>query len=210
MATLADDVYDRVERMIVTLELEPGAVFSESGLSERIGIGRTPVREALQRLASGRLVTIVPRQGIRVTDIDVLEYLALLETRAALDGVLVMRAARRASPAQRSRLNELAAHMQSAATEADVESFMRLDREADAILDEAADNPFASEALRPLHAHCRRFWYRYKHAGDLPRSAVLHARLLLSVAQGDDAEAAAASDALIGYLVSFTRAAMGL
>lgn len=208
--TLTDEAYDRIERMIVTLELAPGTVFSESVMSTRLGIGRTPVREALQRLAAGRLVSIVPRQGIMVTDIAVLEYLALLETRAALDGVLVMRAARRATPDQRSRLQDLAARIQSAAASEDVDGFMRLDREADAILDEAADNPFASEALRPLHAHCRRFWYRYQHAGDLRQSAVLHARLLLAVAAGDAETAAASSDALIGYLVTFTRAAMGL
>ena len=79
--SLAEKAYDRVEEMIVTLELEPGSVFSEVELSKRIEIGRTPLREALQRLSADRLVKTMPRRGMVVTEINIREQLALLETR---------------------------------------------------------------------------------------------------------------------------------
>ena len=101
--SLADQAYNLVERMIVTLELIPGAVFSESELSEQIGIGRTPLREALQRLASDRLVVALPRRGMMVTDIHVTEYLALLDTRRVLDRLIVVRACRRSTCVSRCR-----------------------------------------------------------------------------------------------------------
>ena len=93
--SLADQAYDLVERMIVTLELQPGTVFSAVELSERIGIGRTPLREALHRLAGDRLVVALPRRGMMVTEINGSEYLALLDTRRVLDALIAVRACRR-------------------------------------------------------------------------------------------------------------------
>ena len=72
--SLADQAYSIVEQMIVSLELAPGSVFSEGQLSEQIGIGRTPLREALQKLAHGRLVSALPRRGMMVTNINVIEH----------------------------------------------------------------------------------------------------------------------------------------
>ena len=71
----ADEARQKLEEMIVTLELKPGTVWSETELSERLKIGRTPVREALKRLEAEYLVEIVPRSGAKVTDIDVMQQL---------------------------------------------------------------------------------------------------------------------------------------
>ena len=209
-ASLADQAYDRVERMIVTLELKPGTVFSESELSERIGIGRTPLREALQRLAGDSLVVALPRRGMMVTEIHVTEYLALLDTRRVLDRLIVRCACRRISEQQRDSLKRCAADICLAAKENDVDAFMRLDRQCDEILKEAARNPFAVRSVAPLHAHCRRFWSAYKHNGDLTRSAELHAEIMKAVADADSDQAARASDDLIDYLENFTKEALEL
>jgi DNA-binding GntR family transcriptional regulator len=208
--TLADQAYDLVEQMIVTLELVPGSIFSENELSERIGIGRTPLREALQRLAEDRLVMVLPRKGLMVTEINFVEYLALLETRRVLDHLVATKAARRATPEQRHALCYCAASMRDVAHTSHLDEFMRLDRACDEILEAASRNPFATKALGPLHAHCRRFWYRYQHGGDLARSAELHTGMMLAVAEGDGVNAGAASDAIIGYLEEFTREALEL
>ncbi len=69
--SLNEEAYRLIEEMIVTLELAPGSVVSEAMLSERIGIGHTPIREALQRLAREHLVQILPRRGVVVTAVDV-------------------------------------------------------------------------------------------------------------------------------------------
>jgi DNA-binding GntR family transcriptional regulator len=79
--SLTDRAYRDLEEMIVTLQLLPGSAVSETALSQRLGIGRTPIREALQRLARERLVTILPRRGIIVSEINVKSQLRLLEVR---------------------------------------------------------------------------------------------------------------------------------
>ncbi len=71
------------------LELEPGSTWSEIELSERLGLGRTPVREALKKLEDEHLVTVVPRQGARITEIDIVQQLLMLEMRRELEPGLV-------------------------------------------------------------------------------------------------------------------------
>ncbi len=208
--SLADQAYDLVERMIVTLELQPGTVFSEVELSETIGIGRTPLREALQRLAGDRLVVALPRRGMMVTEINGSEYLALLDTRRVLDSLIAVRACRRSTPEQRRLLKKCADEIRIAAGEDDMDAFMRLDRSCDDILEKSARNPFAAQLVAPLHAHCRRFWSMYKHNGDLTQSASLHAAIMEAVADAEENRAREASDRLIDYLEHFTREALEL
>ena len=92
---LTDRAYRLLEEEIVTLALAPGAVVSEAILSNRLGVGRTPIREALQRLAREHLVQILPRRGVIVSEIDVVKQLRLIETRRELERLLARSAARR-------------------------------------------------------------------------------------------------------------------
>jgi DNA-binding GntR family transcriptional regulator len=207
---LADKAYDLLEQMIVTLELPPGSTVSESELVKRLRFGRTPLREALLRLEEQRLVTTLPRRGTVVSDISIVDYLSLLETRRVLDRLVATKAARRASPEQRKEFERIARGMEGAAAKDGLEHFMLLDGEFDRLLEEAARSAFAVRALLPLHTHCRRFWYRYRHSGDLPRAAELHADLSRAVVEGDESGAGNASDALVAYLEEFAREALDL
>ena len=206
--SLANKAYRLIEEMIATLELAPGSNITEKDLSERLSIGRTPIREALQRLAIERLVVAVPRHGILVTEINIPEHLALLETRRVLDRLIAVRAASRATPEQRDTLRDLAIKIVDAAAIPDAAEFMRVDGEADSILETASRNIFAVQATAPLHTHCRRFWFMYRKHGDLTQSASLHSVLFRSVADADESAAATASDALLDYLVQFARKAL--
>jgi DNA-binding GntR family transcriptional regulator len=94
--------------MIVFLKLAPGSAISEAELSGHLGIGRTPIREALQRLARERLVQILPRRGIIVSPIDIAAQLRLLEVRRELERLIARSAARRATDDERARFRELA------------------------------------------------------------------------------------------------------
>ena len=208
--SLSDQAYDTVERMIVTLELPPGTVFSEGDLSDRVGIGRTPLREALQRLAGDRLVVALPRRGMMVTEINASEYLSLLDTRGVLDRLIAEQAAKRATPDERARLRQNGEAMILAAASEDQQAFMRADRECDEILERACRNPYAYQAASSLHAHCRRFWSVHQHHGILKWSAELHTNIMNAVADGDIQEAGKASDSLIAYLESFARKALDL
>lgn len=201
--SLANKAYRLIEEMIVTLELSPGSNITEKDLSEKLSIGRTPIREALQRLAIERLVTAVPRHGILVTEINIPEHLALLETRRVLDRLIATRAATRATPEQRDALQDLAVKITTIAS--DTSEFMRIDSEADNIIETASRNIFAVQATTPLHTHCRRFWFMHKKNGDLTQSASLHSALFKSVANANESQAATTSDNLMNYLVQFTR-----
>jgi DNA-binding GntR family transcriptional regulator len=207
---LADKAYDLLEQMIVTLELAPGSTVSESELGRRLKLGRTPLREALLRLEEQRLVATLPRRGTVVSDISIVDYLSLLETRRVLDNLVATKAARRSNPEQRAEFERIAGAMETAAKKGELEAFMLLDGEFDRLLEEAARSAFAVRALLPLHTHCRRFWYRYRHTGDLPRAAGLHADLMRAVVRGDEEGAGDASDELVAYLEEFAREALDL
>ena len=204
--TLTDLAYRLLEEEIVTLRIAPGTVVSEAMLSRRLGVGRTPVREALQRLAREWLVVIMPRRGIVVSEIDPVRQLRLLEARREIERFLARSAARRALPVQRSRFAEIAAGMDHAALRADDLDFMRLDREFNLLLLDAAANEFAASAMSLMNGLSRRFWYmHYRQAADLPLSARLHAAIARAVAAGDQDAAGAASDRLVDYIQEFAR-----
>ena len=174
--TLTERAYRELEERIVTLQLKPGEFLSEYALSSSLKIGRTPIREALQRLAREDLVTILPRKGILVSETDPRKQLLVLEVRREIERLVCRLAAKRATEAQRERFREIAANMDRAAKTNDDMMFMRLDRELNLLLAEAAQNDYASRAMRFLQGHSRRFWYlHYKQAADLPLCARLHA-----------------------------------
>lgn len=188
------------------LELPPGSAVSEAMLSERLGIGRTPIREALQRLARERLVQILPRRGVIVSDINVKAQLRLLEVRREVERLVARSAARRATAEERSRFAALARGFEQAARTGDDVAFLRIDREFNELCVEAARNEFAANAMQLMASLSRRFWYlHYKQAADLPETARLHANIALAIARADPEAAAAASDALLDTIEAFTR-----
>lgn len=206
VTTLTREAYRRLEEMIVTLELAPGAIVSEAILSRQIGIGTTPIREALHRLAREYLVQIIPRRGVVVTSIDVRLQFEVLETRRELDRLLACAAARRGSSADREAIQALIGPTEQAAAEQDIKEFLRLDAQLNLALSKAANNTIAAEITATLHAVSRRFWFFHldlpRH---LPETASRHIAVVRAVAGGDAAAAAQASDALIEYLVTFAK-----
>jgi DNA-binding GntR family transcriptional regulator len=209
--TLTEQAYYRLEEMIVTLTLAPGVVLAEQALSTELGIGRTPIREALQRLAREGLVLVLPRKAIIVTETDPRRQLLVLEVRREVERLLARASAERATDAERARFQAIADGMEAAAKTNDDIAFIRLDRELNALLAQAAHNEYAARAMRSLNGHSRRFWYlHYKQTADLPKCARLHADEARAVAKGNSARAMAASDKLMDYVESFTRATVGV
>jgi DNA-binding GntR family transcriptional regulator len=207
--TLTEQAYRALEEQIVTLRLAPGAAVSEALLSQRLRIGRTPIREALQRLAREGLVVILPRRGIVVSEIDVTSQLRLLEVRRELERLLARSAARRADPDQRRQFATIAEGMEQAAQRNDDIAFLRLDRAFNTLLLRAARNEFAANAMGLMNGLSRRFWYMHYHeAADLPAAARLHADVAGAIAAGQEGQAAAASDRLMDYIHEFARQAV--
>ncbi len=205
--TRTGEAYRRLEEMIVTLELAPGSVVSEAILGRQLGIGTTPVREALQRLAREFLVQILPRRGVVVTPIDVTLQLQVLEVRREIDRLIARRAAERARESERREMTALAGEIEAVTQSGDLRAFMRIDRRFNDLVMAAARNDAAANSVAPLHAVSRRFWFYHRNeTGDVGLSAEKHLAIMQEIATGDGDGAAAASDALLDYLTEFARA----
>jgi DNA-binding GntR family transcriptional regulator len=208
-ATMTDKAYALIEELIVTLQLAPGAVLSEVVLAKRLSTGRTPVREALQRLSRDGLVNILPRRGVLVSEMDLSAQLRLLEVRRELERLMARGAAKRATPDERKEFAGIAQGMRLAAEREDGLTFMRLDQQFNLSISAASRNEFATRAMGLMHGLSRRFWYQhYKQAADLPLAARLHAEVAEAVAAQNVDAAGAASDALMAYIESFARSTL--
>lgn len=185
--------YRTLERMIVTLELVPGSFVTEGALIERLGLGRTPVREAIQRLAWEGLMEIRPRAGISIAPLNPADWIRVIDARRGVEVVLARSAARFATAEASDRFNASARAMQQAVSAGNVMDFLEADKALDEALAFAADNPFAARLAAPLQTHSRRFWFRYKAETGLGESAQHHVALIRSILSGD--EDAAARDA---------------
>jgi DNA-binding GntR family transcriptional regulator len=204
---LPDLAYEMLEEAIVTLQLPPGTAISEQALAEMTGIGRTPIREAIQRLAREHLIVVLPQRGLLVAHIDVQKQLKLLETRREIERLICRSAAKRANEEERKRFARLAEEFTKAAGKNDDIAFIRADREFNELTLAAARNEFAEGAMRLIHGPSRRFWYmHYKESPDMPDMARLHAAIAVAIAKGDVPGAGNALDGLIDNIEQYTRA----
>jgi DNA-binding GntR family transcriptional regulator len=204
--SLADQAQQKLEELVVTLELAPGSVWSEQSIAELVAIGRTPVREAIKRLEADSLFETVPRHGVRVSEINLYEQLQVVEFRAHLEKIISTTAATRALPEERRQLVKMALAFEEAAAEDDILAYLRAVFAANQFIAQCARNPFVSKAITPLFALSRRFYFRY-HAElkNLESVSELHAARARAVAMGDPAAAGQAADALTKSIENFTR-----
>jgi DNA-binding GntR family transcriptional regulator len=196
--SLAEQAYRLLEEQLVTLKLAPGELIAEKDLMDKAGIGRTPVREAMQRLSAEGLLQVIPRKGLMVTPLRRSDLGQIIEARRVLERLLVVKAAERATTDQRQALRLLASHIEAAID--DIEVFFRLDQHLNRLLEAACNNRFLVKALTAMHSQCRRLWYLHRSRLDLPRSAQLHGGLARAVADGDGAGAIRALDEIIATL----------
>lgn len=206
-AKLTDLAYRQIEDAIVTLRLPPGTAVSEQSLSDMTGIGRTPIREAVQRLARERLIQVLPQRGLLISEVDLSKQLKLLEARREIERLVCRSAAKRATEEEREAFRRLAGGFHAVADARDDRGFMNLDSEFNELCLQAARNEFAESAMRLLHGLSRRFWYlHYKQSADLPETARLHAAVAAAIGAGDIAGAGQALDALLDNIETFARA----
>ncbi|MCL6268599.1 GntR family transcriptional regulator [Sansalvadorimonas sp. 2012CJ34-2] len=200
--SLTDIACEQLERMIVFQELKPGMMYSEKKLAELMDVGRTPVREALQKLAWEQMVVIHPRRGIQIPVVSVESQLKLLEVRRPLEALCVKLAAQRATLEQKAEMKNLADGIMQCAKYHEDEHFMDHLRGCHEALVEAARNEYISKVMRPLQGPSRLFWFRHRESNtDHPAS--LHAAIMNRVAAGDSEGAEDASNTLIQYLSDF-------
>jgi DNA-binding GntR family transcriptional regulator len=196
--SLAEQAYRVLEEKLVSLELPPGAEVSEGRLIELTGYGRTPVREAIQRLAQQELLLVMPRKGLVVRPVSRASMLHILETRKPLERVIVYRASLNARDAQRGDLSSIARDLTISHDSFD--DFLQLDHALYDLLDRCAGNPWASSAIRPLRSHCRRFWYYHRFRMQLSDAISANSKMARLVARREYNGAQKASDGVIAVM----------
>ncbi len=192
--------YKAIERLIVTLELAPGATTTEGALAERLGFGRTPLREALQRLAWEGLIEVRPRSGIAVSPLVPGDWLRVVDARAGVEAVLARSAARFASSKAVAELQAAAQSMYQSVLSSDVIGFLEADKALDDLMAQAADNPYAARVAAPLQTHSRRFWFRYRRDTGLAEAAGYHVELIGAIMHRDEEAAAIEAGRLMTML----------
>lgn len=200
--SLAELAYRQLEEMIVTLKLEPGAIVNERALTDITGMGRTPVREAVQKLAWEGLMEIRPRSGIAIAPLNLRDFGKILDTREGVERVLARDAARYGAALHHKRLKEASDAMSTALASDDVSRFLVADKIFDTVLGQAAENPFAARLASPLQTHSRRFWFRLQRPGSLQQSGGAHKALIDAIIAGAPDRASEEATKLIDHLRS--------
>ncbi|OKL36606.1 GntR family transcriptional regulator [Domibacillus mangrovi] len=188
---LSEKAYKELEEMIVTLKLKPGQLISENEISKELNIGRMPVREAIKRLEMAHLLKIMPQRGIMVTEIKIEEMFLQMELRKVLETLIVKRAVRFSLPDERERFNELASAYEQATKENNDLEALRIDDEFNKFIAKCARNPFAENAITPLHSLARRIYFSQYKTNEQQTNEINqgHVNLMRAVALGDEANA---------------------
>lgn len=204
--SLATAAHETLEELIVTLQLPPGSLWSEEALSERIGIGRTPVREAIKRLQANDLLHILPRQGLMIAEIDQHEQIRIVEFRRVLELFVSVRAARRALAEERESFSGMADAIEVSAASRNVLAYLRQVFAVNAAVARAARNPLAARTIASVHALSRRFYFKYSaDLNNLEQVADLHAARARAIAGGDEHAAERTAAALMDVIETYTR-----
>ena len=187
----SEEAYLRILEKIVSLDLPPGSVVNEGRLREDLAIGRTPIREALQRLAHEKLVRSVPHRGTFVTDVNITDLARITEVRVVLEAHAARLAAERATSADKEAIGELLTVLEGGGA-TDQRGLMKLDQEIHRRVYRAARNPFLESTLERYFNLSLRLWYLVLDREVRLREAVdEHLQLLRAVLAGDGAGAEA-------------------
>ena len=204
----ADVAYDAIEAMISTLQLQPGSPVVEAEIVEITGLGRTPVREAIQRLALNHMLRIHPNKGIEIPAITVEDQLSGLEVRRAVEVLAVGLACRRATGKDMEAIVALTATLSGGF---ELHGYSETVRQTHALIIQAAHNPYLEALMVPLQTLSRRFWIMHvrDEQAEIAHGKRLHQDILQAILARDPDGAGAASLALNSYLVEFALSVVG-
>ena len=190
--SLAERAYRAIRDRLVMLEIRPGAPINEDQLAQSLGVGRTPVREALKRLQYERLITTYPRRGTFATDVNITDLAHISEVRQELEPLAAAQAARRATATDRAALTAALREL------ADVDSggreagdLMRLDLRVHRAIYAATHNPYLEDTLVRHDNLATRSWCLFiDRLSDMAGHVEEHGPLIEAVVAGDSEKAA--------------------
>ncbi|MBV9606722.1 MAG: GntR family transcriptional regulator [Solirubrobacterales bacterium] len=156
---LADRAYRALRDRLVTLRIPPGAPIDEDAIGRELKMGRTPVREAIKRLALENLVTVFPRRGTFASEINITDLAHISDVRGQLEGHAAFRAAQRITDSQKAELAGLMIELDVRRGAEELESLMELDATVHRFIYRCAGNPFLEETLDRYLNLSLRIWY---------------------------------------------------
>lgn len=190
--SLAEQAYLFVRDRLVMLDIRPGSPINEEELGTELGMGRTPIREALKRLESERLVVAYPRRGTFATDVNISDLAHISEVRRTLEPMATAAAAERATAADRAALTELRAQLDAGVPSGDNAELLRTDLALHRAIYRCVHNPFLEDTLIRYDNLATRIWCVF-----VPRLSGMaghvdeHVPLLTAIIEGDGEKAAA-------------------
>ncbi|NBH09798.1 GntR family transcriptional regulator [Amycolatopsis sp. SID8362] len=190
--SLAEQAYLFVRDRLVMLDIPPGSPINEEELGTALGMGRTPIREALKRLESERLVVAYPRRGTFATDVNISDLAHISEVRRTLEPMATAAAAERATAADRETLTELRAQLDAGVPSGDNAELLRTDLALHRAIYRCVHNPYLEDTLIRYDNLATRIWCVF-----VPRLSGMaghvdeHVPLLTAIIEGDAEKAAA-------------------
>lgn len=203
--SLAERAYRAIRDRLVMLEIRPGAPINEEQLGQSLGVGRTPVREALKRLQYERLITTYPRRGTFATEVNITDLAHISEVRQELEPLAAAQAARRATADDRAYLTALRAELDGVgARDRDSTELMRLDLRVHRAVYRATHNPYLEDTLVRHDNLATRIWCLFvDRLADMAGHVGEHGPLIAAIVAGDADRAARLAR---GHVEGFERA----
>ena len=202
--SLSDRAYYAIRELIVTLELAPGSVVSERELMEQLGVGRTPVREALRDLAREQLVEVFPRRGIFVSGVDVGDIAGLSEVRLVLECQAARLAAERSNDADRAETERLLSELAGTTGDRDERQLIDLDQRIHRHVYRCTHNPFLEATLEEYYVLTLRIWFLALDRVERLDDAIHEHHAILEAIRDRDPDRA--EEVMRAHVVGFERA----
>lgn len=189
--------YQMLEEQIVTHVLTPGERVTEGRLIALAGQGRTPVREAIQKLSWQGLILVKPRVGLQIAPMDTGDRSAVLDIRLRLEPRAAALAAEAVPARDHAGLSDCAGALTAAVIAGDIRLYLAACRMLEESVERRCANPFLNATLVPLRSHARRIWFGAAQAGDMDRALGSHMALIRALQVSDPVAAEAAMDVLV-------------
>jgi len=202
--SLNELAYRRFKQALVTLSYKPGEYLNTAQVMNDLDMGRTPINQAIHRLANEGLLQVIPRKGVMVSPLSMDDALELIEVRLANEMLCMQLASQRITERQIATLTELNRQIEAASQERDRVRMMTLDHEFHQELAQIAGNNMLADILSVLHARAQRFWAStLSREGHMREVIDEHRAIIAALAAQDSAAAAEAAQA---HILSFRTA----
>ena len=201
--SLRDRAYEAIKERIITCEFRPGECINEASVSALLGLGRTPVHQAIDRLMLEEMVDVIPRKGVIVKPVILQDVMQMIEVRMVNETQCARLAAARAEESHIERMSAVLGKATRAIEKQDIHRLMELDREFHLLLAEASKNFELAEIIRRLNERSLRFWFISFTTPDHHRSFQRQHEALFDGVRRHDADAA--EDAMRVHIEAFRK-----